>query len=106
MPEDLVARLRHAPFRAGLERMAPTLVYDCLILGDGSLPDAIAAAVAPPTLVMAGGASPPFMQQAARALAAALPDGRAVLLEGQGHDLVPAALGPPLERFFSDPGRS
>jgi pimeloyl-ACP methyl ester carboxylesterase len=54
-----------------------------------------------PTLVVAGGADMPWMRQTARELAAALPDGRAQLLEGQGHDVDPAVLGPVLKAFFA-----
>ena len=60
----------------------------------------LAGAVTLPTLVLAGGASP-LLSAAARALAAALPDGRARILEGQGHDLDPEALGPLLAAFLS-----
>jgi pimeloyl-ACP methyl ester carboxylesterase len=103
IPEDVVARLRHAPFRPALERMAPTLVYDSLITADASIPTALAATIEAPTLVLAGGASFPFMKESARALARALPHGEARILEGQSHDLVPAALGPVLMRFFEGP---
>jgi len=101
LPEEVVARLRHAPFRSGLEEMAHTLVYDATILGDRSLPTGLAASVAPPTLVIAGGAGFPFMRVTAQALADALPHGQALILEGQTHDLVPSVLGPPLEAFFA-----
>jgi pimeloyl-ACP methyl ester carboxylesterase len=101
LPEEVVARLRHAPFRPGLEEMAHTLVYDATILGDQSLPTGLAASVAPPTLVIAGGASFPFMRVTAQALADALPRGQALILEGQTHDLVPAVLGPPLGTFLA-----
>jgi pimeloyl-ACP methyl ester carboxylesterase len=102
IPEEVVTRLRQAPFRPALERMAHTLVYESLIMGDGSLPAAVAASIATPTLVMAGGASMPFMRETARALAGALPGGQARILEDQTHDLVPAVLSPMLERFFGD----
>jgi pimeloyl-ACP methyl ester carboxylesterase len=101
IPEQVVAQLRHAPFRPALERIAHTLVYESIILGEGVLPTALAAAVKIPTLMIAGGASFPFMAQTARALAAALGDGRAQILEGQTHDLVPSVLGPVLEEFYA-----
>ena len=104
IPEDVVARLRQAPFRPALEQMAATLVYECTIIGDGSLPTALAASIARPALVMAGGASFPFMRTTAQALADALPHGQARILEGQTHDLVPAVLAPVLEQFFTDSG--
>jgi len=101
IPEDVVAQLRHAPFRAGLEAMAHTLVYDATLVGDGSLPSELARSVAVPTLAIAGGAGAPFMRETADALAAALPDGRSLILEGQTHDILPEVLGPALERFFA-----
>jgi len=93
-------RLRHAPFRPALEAMAHTLVYDATVLGDRSLPTELAGALTIPTLVIAGGASP-FMRAAAHALADALPNGQARILEGQGHDLEPSVLGPVLHPFLA-----
>jgi hypothetical protein len=37
IPEEVVAQLRHAPFRPGLEAIAHTLAYDAAIIGDRSL---------------------------------------------------------------------
>ena len=100
IPDAVVARLRHAPFRPALEALAHTLVYDAILLGDRSLPPELASALTTPTLVLAGGASP-SMRAAAHALAAALPHGQARILEGQGHDLEPQVLGPVLEAFLA-----
>jgi pimeloyl-ACP methyl ester carboxylesterase len=100
LPAGVVARLRDAPFRPALEAMAPTLVYEATLLGDQSVPADLAGAVTLPTLVLAGGASP-SLSAAAHALAAALPNGRASVLEGQGHDLEPAVLGPVLATFLA-----
>jgi pimeloyl-ACP methyl ester carboxylesterase len=100
IPEPVVAQLRHAPFRPGLEAMAHTLVHDATIMAQPGHAAALAARVAPPTLAIAGGASPPFMRETAEALAGALPAGRSLTLAGAAHDLVPAVLGPVLERFF------
>jgi pimeloyl-ACP methyl ester carboxylesterase len=97
---QVVAQLRQAPFRPALERIAPTLVYDSMLLGDGALSTELAAAVPVPTLALAGGAGAPFMRETAQALARALPHGQSQVVEGQGHDLTPA-LGPVLERFFA-----
>jgi pimeloyl-ACP methyl ester carboxylesterase len=98
IPEDIVAQLRHAPFRPALEAMAHTLVYEATILGDRSLPIDLASALTTPTLVVAGGASP-FMRAAAQALADVLPNGEARILEGQSHDIEPSVLGPVLEAW-------
>lgn len=103
IPDDVVVQLRHAPFRPALEAIAHTLVYDATIMADGRLPEGLPAAVAVPTLAIAGGASHPFMRQTAAALAGALPNGRSRILEGQTHDIDPAALAPPLKEFLNEP---
>jgi len=101
LPADVVAQLRQAPFWPALEAMAHTLVYETKIVGDGSVPSELAASVAVPTLVIAGGESFPFMREMAPALADAIPEARARVLEGQSHDLVPQALAPVLEEFLA-----
>lgn len=101
IPPDIVAQLRHAPFRPALEAMAHTLVYEASILGDRSLPTEMARRLTVPTLAIAGGASFPFMRVTAQALADAMPNGQAHIMEGQTHDIVPAVLGPVLEEFLA-----
>src|SRR5205807_743985 len=100
IPEEIVAQLRHAPFRPALEAMAHTLVYEATITGDRSLPTELASHVATPTLVVAGGRSMPFMRVTAQALANALPHGEARILEDQTHDIEPSALGPVVDAFL------
>jgi pimeloyl-ACP methyl ester carboxylesterase len=100
IPEPIIAQMRHAPFRPALEAMAHTLVYEATIIGDRSLPTDMAARVTVPTLVVAGSASPAVMSTGAQALADLLPHGRALVLDGQTHDIDPAALGPALSDFF------
>jgi len=100
IPEPMVVELRNAPFRPALEAMAHTLVYEATILGDGQLPLDKARSVRAPTLALAAGAAPPFMRETAEALARAMPDGRALVLEGATHDLVPDVIAPPLLRFL------
>jgi pimeloyl-ACP methyl ester carboxylesterase len=98
IPAAVAAQMRNAPFRPALEKMAHTLVYESTILK--SLPDGLLASVRVPTLVIDGEQSHEELRQAARLLAEALPEGRYRTLEGQGHDLVPAAVGPVLAEFF------
>jgi pimeloyl-ACP methyl ester carboxylesterase len=102
IPEEVVAQLRHAPFRPALEAIAHTLVYDASIVGDQELPMAQLPSIKAPTLVVYGGESPAFLGNAAKALAKALPDGHVRALDGQTHDIVPAALAPVLLEFFGD----
>jgi pimeloyl-ACP methyl ester carboxylesterase len=92
--------MRHAPFRPALEATAHTLVYEATIVGDLTLPVAQLKPIKAPTLVIYGGASPAFMAAGAKALAKALPEAHVRALEGQSHDMVPAALAPVLLEFF------
>jgi pimeloyl-ACP methyl ester carboxylesterase len=103
LPAAVVAQLRHAPFRPALESMAHTLVYESTILR--TLLPSMIASVHVPTLVIDGEGSPEVLRRAAQALAAALPEGRYRTLQGQGHDLVPAVVGPVLEGFFLAPNK-
>ena len=43
----------------------------------------------------------PWMRETAQALADAIPDGQVRFLDGQGHDVDPAVLGPALKEFFA-----
>ena len=101
IPEEVAAQMRHAPFRPGLEALAHTLAYDAAIIGDRSLPAALLATVTVPALVISGEQSPPFLRNAARAAAAALPGGRLSVLPGQGHDINPEATAPVMAEFLT-----
>ncbi|WP_438008827.1 alpha/beta fold hydrolase [Sorangium sp. So ce321] len=99
IPDEVVAQLRHAPFRPALEAMAHTLVYDATLVADGRITAALAE-VRQPALAIAGGAGAPVMRHVAETLAAQLPGGRAVTIEGATHDIAPALLVPVLEPFL------
>ena len=98
--DEVVAQLRHAPFRPALEAMAHTLVYDATLVGDLSLPADRLRSIKAPTLALYGSQSPALMGPAAKALAEAIPDGQFRVLDGQTHDIVPSALAPVLLEFF------
>ena len=100
IPEPVVAQLRNAPFRPALEAIAHTLVYDATVVGDLTLPTDRLRTIKAPTLALYGSQSPALMGPAAKALAGALPNGRARALDGQSHDIVPSALAPVLLEFF------
>ena len=101
IPEDVVAQMRHAPFRPGMEAIAHTLAYEAAVVGDRSLPAGLIGSIHVPALVISGESSPPFLRNAARATAAALPGGRLVTLPGQTHDINPEATAPVMAEFLA-----
>jgi pimeloyl-ACP methyl ester carboxylesterase len=100
MPPEFVVYAKSQPWWASQEALAHTLAYDARIMGDYSVPTAMAAKVTVPTLVLDGSASMPFMASTADALAAALPNGSRRTLADQGHDVDDAVLAPVLAEFF------
>ncbi len=101
MPAEFVAGARTQPWWAGTEALAHTLPYDATVMGDYSLPEAKAARVTVPTVVIDGGASFGFMAETADALAKVLPNGQRRTLAGQEHNVDPNVLGPALKEFFA-----
>jgi pimeloyl-ACP methyl ester carboxylesterase len=85
LPADPVASMRPTPVWAGLEALAPTLVYDNAVMGDNSLPADDLARLEQPVLVLSGELSPGWFHRAAEASAAACPDARHLQLPGQSH---------------------
>ena len=106
MPPDAVEGMRHTPRWAELEAMAPTLAYDSEIMGDldtgGMVPTELVGRVTNESLVLVGGASPAWMIDVSRQVAAALPNGRHRVLEGQEHVVPPEVLVPVLIEFFAE----
>ena len=101
IPQEVVAQLRHAPFRPGLEAIAHTLAYDAAVIGDRSMPAGLLGAVTVPALVITGEQSPPFLRHAAQAAAEKMPTGRLTVLPGQSHDLNPDATAPVMAEFLA-----
>lgn len=101
MPAVLVAIIRLTPMWSKLKALAPTLIYDATIMGDGLLPTERLASVTAPTMVIDGGKGPAGMHDAAQALADVLPNAQHHTLEGQTHDPNPKVLAPVLEEFFA-----
>jgi pimeloyl-ACP methyl ester carboxylesterase len=101
MPAEVVAQMRSAPFRPGLEAIAHTLIYEAAIVGDLTLPTELIASVTAPTLVIAGNESPPTIRDAAWAVADTLPDGRLRSLAGQDHTIDAEVTGPVVADFLA-----
>ena len=103
VPADAVDQMRQAPFWAGLESVAHTMPYDMTLMGDPALLSERAPTVAVPTLVIDGGASPPWGRRSADAVAAAVPGAERRTLEGQTHEVASEPLAPVLAEFFGRP---
>jgi pimeloyl-ACP methyl ester carboxylesterase len=110
MPKVLVALMRFMPAWSKLKSIAPTLRNDAAVMGDTqsgrSLPAERWNAVTAPTLVIAGGKSPEWMQNGTRALAAMLPSAERRSLEGQTHMVKAKPLAPLLREFLAGAGRT
>ena len=68
--------------------------------GDGTVPEAIARAIAVPTLVMDGEKTMEFMHATADRVAALIPRAERKTLKGQTHEAAPEATAPVLIEFF------
>jgi pimeloyl-ACP methyl ester carboxylesterase len=102
-PAGQIDEMRKQDFWPAMAALGPTLAYDhTAILGiDGAVPLQRAARLSLPALVMYGTASFPFMAETARALQRAMPDAKLRALEGQDHNVSPAALAPLLLEFLT-----
>jgi pimeloyl-ACP methyl ester carboxylesterase len=101
-PEEMIAGMQQAPVWPLLEAVAPTLEYDAAAMGpEQTVPVGRAAEVTAPTLVMNGGASFPFMEEAAVKIAKAIPNAEHRVLPGQTHNVSAEALAPVLVEFFN-----
>jgi len=100
---------RASPFWPSLEALAHTLAYDAACMGDGPPPAARLARITQPTLVATGGGTPDaharglpsgFMDRAADAIAASIPQAERQVIGGAGHMVDAKLVAPVLERFF------
>ena len=107
--EEDIAGARGSPFWPALEALAHTLAYDAACMGDGPPPTARLARITQPTLVATGGATPEahagglpsgFMDRAADAIAASIPQAERQVIGGAGHMVDAKLIAPVLERFF------
>ena len=108
VPPPVIDQMRASPGWPPLEAMAHTIPYDARIM-DGLMTDdpgplARWASVATPTLVLDGGASPPWIRHGASALAEVLPNASTTTLDGQTHGPASDVLAPVLLEFFVDAG--
>ena len=102
LPAEQIEGIRRSPMWPDLEAVAPTLVYDARVMGDSTLPADLGAAVRVPTLVLTGGDSGAWADDAAGAVTAGLPGARHHVLAGQTHAVAWDVLAGPLDAFFSE----
>lgn len=104
LPPKELDGMRQLPIWPMWEAIAPTFGYDAALLGeDGSVPSERVARIAVPVLIINGGAGSSSMQLTAAALAAAIPNARHRILEGQTHEVAAEVLAPVLAAFFNSP---
>ncbi|NIK61252.1 alpha/beta fold hydrolase [Kribbella shirazensis] len=99
-PREVVEQIRQTPMWAGLEAMAPTLVYDALQMRDSAVPLELLASTAVPTLGLYSNASPEWLQRSVRETAAALPQGSVEGHDATFHTLPPETLARVLTDYF------
>jgi alpha-beta hydrolase superfamily lysophospholipase len=103
LPPEAIEGMRRAPMWAGMEAIAPTLLYDAAVMGDSTVPAGLGSAVRIPTLVLTGGDTGAWADDAAAALTAALPAGEHRVLEGQTHAVAWDVLAPALREHLGRP---
>jgi pimeloyl-ACP methyl ester carboxylesterase len=84
-----------------LKAVAHTLPYDAAVMNGFVVPANRLAAIKVPTLVLHGSKTDVRLQQAARAVANAVPGARQKTLDGQTHNVKPSALTPAVVDFFT-----
>jgi pimeloyl-ACP methyl ester carboxylesterase len=104
MPGPMVTLMRFLPPWKQMVGLAQTLPQDYAIVlphqQGHPLPPGYYDAVAPETLVLAGGKSPAYMQNAQAAIAAAVPHARLETLPGQTHMVKPKVVAAAVTPFL------
>jgi len=84
-----------------LQAVAHTLPYDAAVMGPAFTPPTERlATIGVPVLIMAGSKAKAEMLDAEKAVAAAIPNARHLVLDGQTHQVSPVALAAPVREFF------
>ncbi len=103
MPDEMVEGMKGTPMWEPMLSMTYTVKYDGLCLGgdDQGLPTETLSRVTVPFLsVCSSGTAMPWLHDSAGVLAEALPDGRAVELPGEFHQVPASVLAPALAEFY------
>jgi pimeloyl-ACP methyl ester carboxylesterase len=108
VPQEYITPMHDMPMWAGLEAVAHTISYDGMVMGDTMAGKPLSASTSAsrwpqatmPILVMDGSEGDAFMASSADALAAFVPHGHRLTLEGQNHDVKADPLAAVLIDFF------
>lgn len=100
-PAEAVAGMRSSPYWPRMESLAHTLPYDITLCNGGVVPADRLAGIQLPVLALAGGNSWDWAHKAGPEIAAATPDGRSQILDGQDHRPADEVLAPVLTEFFA-----
>src|SRR6187549_1035859 len=88
-PADVLEKMKASPQWAAMKKSDFTLAYDYAVLGDGTVPQAIALSIAVPALVIDGEKSLDFMHATADLVANLVPGAQRKTLKGQTHQAAP-----------------
>lgn len=99
-PPEVLERLKASPQWEAMKKIDFTLAYDYVVLGDGTVPQAIARAIAVPTLVLDGEKTLEFIHATADRVAKLIPGAERKTLKAQTHQAAPEVAAPVLIEFF------
>lgn len=100
MSSEAIAYTKQSPYWSDMVALAHTLPYDVTLCNGGEVPVKLLGDVAVPTLAIAGGDSPAWAANAARAIAMYVPDATYVILPGQTHGVADDVIAPVLAEWF------
>jgi pimeloyl-ACP methyl ester carboxylesterase len=99
-PPEALEKMKASPQWAAIQKTDFTLAYDYAVLGDGTVPEASAKAIAVPTLVIDGEKTMAFMHATADRVAQLILRAERKTLKGQTHQAAPEVAAPVLIEFF------
>lgn len=96
LPPQAVDEMLDSPAGESMIDSARALPYDYALVGDGLIPNALAAEVVVPTLVLAAASGP----KTAEALVSVMPNATVELMPASAHDLAPTVIANVVMAFF------
>jgi len=100
-PPEWIQEWKDSPLWPSNVALAHTLPYDTAVMGDGRVPVERMASMRVETVVVNSDSTGDWLLGAAKATAAALPNGRRLELPGVWHRVLPEVLGPVLVEFVT-----